>query len=292
MQTTHMEHILSFEIRSITPTEHLHTDIVLAGTHMGTQVEFVVVVTALSIADILAIHPNIGRTIKTVKMKEHILCFPALWQSECTTVRAYRVVAHTFDLILYIRWIVQERILYIHIQRKVVTLHFPTRWDINIVPCRYVGVVTPEFVFARTCRWFWHKIKLPCTVQRQIIGLFGCKPCLIIVDVRLHGFCRGIRDECSMCCLLVFLINRLILPIVTLWAGCYGKEELAVVTILVGRSDELAFADTYVILYILINSCKVEIAISGILQDYILVFVIDFSCIYKRCLVTIEEHVH
>ena len=73
VQTAHVEHILSLEIRGIAPTEYLHTDVVLACAHIGTDVELMVVVTALCVAHILAIDPYESCTIKAVEVQEHIL---------------------------------------------------------------------------------------------------------------------------------------------------------------------------------------------------------------------------
>ena len=78
MQATHVEHILTFEIGCIAPTEHLYTDIILPGTYISTKVKFVVVVTPLGITDIFTIHPHECSTIETIKVQEHIFCFPAL----------------------------------------------------------------------------------------------------------------------------------------------------------------------------------------------------------------------
>ena len=86
VQTTHVEHILTLEIRGIAPTEHLYTDIVLSGTYISTYVEFVIIVTALCVAHILAIDPYESCTIKAVEVQEHILCIPACREVECTAV--------------------------------------------------------------------------------------------------------------------------------------------------------------------------------------------------------------
>ena len=78
VHTAHVEHILSLKIRCIAPTEHLHTDVVLAGAHMGTQVKLVVVVSTLGITYIFTVHPHECGTVETVEMQEHVLCIPAL----------------------------------------------------------------------------------------------------------------------------------------------------------------------------------------------------------------------
>ena len=114
-----MKHILPLEIRSIAPAEHLNTDIVLACAYMGTDIELMVVIAALCISDILAINPNECSTVETVEVKEDVLCIPAFRQGECAAVRTHRVIAHTFDLVGNIRWIVVECILHVNIERKV-----------------------------------------------------------------------------------------------------------------------------------------------------------------------------
>ena len=134
MQATHVEHILTFEIRSVAPTEHLHTYIVLAYTDIGADIELMIVVTALSITHILAVYPNERSTVEAIEVQEDILCIPTLGKSECTAIRAHRVIAHALNLVCNIGWIVVEGILHVHIERKVITFHLPTRGDINIVP--------------------------------------------------------------------------------------------------------------------------------------------------------------
>ena len=67
-------------------------------------------------------------------MQEDILRIPALRQSECAAIRTDRIVAYTLYLIGYVRRIVEECILHVHIERKVITFHLPTRRNIYLVP--------------------------------------------------------------------------------------------------------------------------------------------------------------
>ena len=95
-----------------------------------------------------------------------------------------------------------------------------------------------------------------------------------------------------MGCLLVLLEHLLVLPIIAFRAGNHGKEELAVVTVLASSGNEPATADFYVIFRIFICCCKVEAAITCILQNQILIFVIDIRSINKRCPVAIDEEIY
>ena len=95
-----------------------------------------------------------------------------------------------------------------------------------------------------------------------------------------------------MHCLLVLLIHILVLPIVALWAGSHGKEELAAVATLGGRGNEPAAAYLQVVLCTVICTCKIEISVTGILKGNILVLVLSLGSIYQRGLVTLEIHIH
>ena len=92
--------------------------------------------------------------------------------------------------------------------------------------------------------------------------------------------------------LLVLLIHRLVLPIIALWTGSDGEEELAVFTILVGRGNEPATAHLQVVLCTLKCTGEVEITVTCLLERDILVLVLTLCGIYKRSPVTLQIHIH
>ena len=75
--TAHVPHILTFEIRGIAPTYDLNTDIVLALAKVICNIKFGIIVAALCIAYIVAVHPYERSTIDTVKVQEHTLVAPS-----------------------------------------------------------------------------------------------------------------------------------------------------------------------------------------------------------------------
>ena len=92
--------------------------------------------------------------------------------------------------------------------------------------------------------------------------------------------------------LLVLFVDRLVLPTVALWTGSHGKEELAVVTVLVGRANEPATTDLQVVLCTLICTGEIEIAVAGLFKRDILVLVLTLCGVYKRSPVSLQIHIH
>ena len=100
------------------------------------------------------------------------------------------------------------------------------------------------------------------THERSILELavLSAKNKVVVVPVihggeggiGLHEICRGIRDECCTCSLLVLFVHQLVFPIVTHWTRSHSKEELAVVAIPVGRGNEFVTTCLYIELCTLI----------------------------------------
>ena len=91
VDTTHVPHILAFEIRSIAPTDNLNGDIVPALAQVGGYVKLGIIVAALCVAYVIAVHPDERRTIYTVKVQEYAFVFPTGWHVEFAAVRCYGV---------------------------------------------------------------------------------------------------------------------------------------------------------------------------------------------------------
>ncbi len=76
VDSAHAEHVLAFEIGSVAPPDHLHGDPVGAGPgHVG-DVEFMVVVGALSVAYILAVDPDERRGVYAAEVYEYAFAVP------------------------------------------------------------------------------------------------------------------------------------------------------------------------------------------------------------------------
>ena len=72
--SAHPEHILTFEIRTVTPAEHLHSEPVGTLLHQCSNVKFGNIVRTLGITRIFPVHPYVGGRIYTVKMQD---CAPS-----------------------------------------------------------------------------------------------------------------------------------------------------------------------------------------------------------------------
>src|SRR5574344_2779684 len=112
MDAAHVEHILPFEIRTVTPSQHLHTDIVLAAAHIFCDIKLRIRIGTLRITQIMAVDPDKGATVDAVKMDEHPFAVPCLRQCKCTAIRANRirgVLTIIATMNTNERWIVIER---------------------------------------------------------------------------------------------------------------------------------------------------------------------------------------
>ncbi len=78
VNATHVEHVLTFKVGTVTPAEYLYADIVLSLAHIGCYVKFGIVGGTLRIACIMAVHPDVGCTVYTVKVEEYAFIVPSL----------------------------------------------------------------------------------------------------------------------------------------------------------------------------------------------------------------------
>ena len=75
---THAEHVLTFQVRPVAPTEYLHSQSVAAGTQIGGQVKFSHVVRALGVTYVLSVQVDEGCAVNASEVYECPACFPAL----------------------------------------------------------------------------------------------------------------------------------------------------------------------------------------------------------------------
>ena len=80
------EHVLIFNIAAVRPAVYFHRDVVLALADIFCYVELSVVVGSLTVAHLLAVHPQIHGTVHTVEMNVYLFVVPVGWQRELTTV--------------------------------------------------------------------------------------------------------------------------------------------------------------------------------------------------------------
>ena len=86
VNTTHVPHILTFEVRTIAPAEYLYTDIVFASAYVVCHVEFSIIVCTLSITDRLTVYPYKGSAVDTIEVQEDTFAFPTFGQGEVAAV--------------------------------------------------------------------------------------------------------------------------------------------------------------------------------------------------------------
>ena len=135
------EHVLVFQVRAVAPFVHLHGHGVAALFHIARNVKFGVVVGALAVARLPAVHPHVEGRIHPVEVQVHPLSLPGVRQGEVPAVRAhgiglllYRIALHRLNE----GRIVGEGIGDIDIQRSSVALHLPVGGNLYLLPGAHV----------------------------------------------------------------------------------------------------------------------------------------------------------
>ena len=233
VDAAHVPHILSFEIRTVAPSDYLYGDVVLALAHHVGQVKLGIVVAALRVTDIFSVYPNEGRTVNTVEVQQDALVFPVLWQGEGATVGGHGVGQSALHL--NGGRIVVKGIVDIDIERLAVALHFEAGRYFDVVPLRDVGIVAPEGFFARTASGSTHIIEFPRAVKaHHTVALRRLPRFGIVCSVGEHGSRCAIRDIVGMAFLFVFLEEGLVFPVVARrhsWILHVGEGEISVAVV-------------------------------------------------------------
>ena len=216
--TTHAEHVLTFEVRAVAPAHYLHRQTVLARAEILGDVEFVVVVRTLRIAHIFAVQVDEGGTVNTSEIDERAVLLPALGQFEEADIRTDGIDAVVLSAVVEaltrvnIRWRIAVRILHVAIDGTVVAVHFPIGRHGNGRPTADVIVLLVEV--GRTQRRFGHEVEVPVAVQRAHLVTLGVHPRSVIeVLVAQHTLLAAIRGVGGMTFLLVLAEHGLVLPI-------------------------------------------------------------------------------
>ena len=238
VETTHVEGVLSFEIRGICPTDHLHRYLVFTSFHRLGDVKLCIVVAAFGVADVLAIDPNVSTTIDAIEVEEDILLVPVGREVEGAAIAAHRVgVYQSFILIAELDegWFVVEDVVHIDINGLVVALHFPARGHFDVVPLRHIKCGLHKRCVALGS--IWSILELPLSIECEELRLLRIQPGFFVacIDLELSG--GGVGDEGGAAALLVDAKNHFIFPLCTVRTldvleSSFGEFEEGVVAFL------------------------------------------------------------
>ena len=215
VNTGQAEHILVFQVGTVAPFVHLHGQGVIALFHVRRNAELGVVVGALAVTHLLAVHPHIEGRIHAVKVQINLLSGPVGRQGEIAPVGAHGIgfLLHGIALLgLDKRRIAQERIGHIGIDGGAVALHFPVGRDFNFGPV--TDVIGRLVEVHRALFRGLDPVELPGAIKKQIAAGGRPLPGMLIGGVGHHFGLTGIRDQSRMTGLLVHGKDPLVLPVV------------------------------------------------------------------------------
>ena len=238
VQSTHVEGVLSFEIRGICPTDDLHGNLVFTSFHRLGDIEFSVIVATFGVANVLAIDPNVSTAINAIEVKEDILFVPIGGKVEGAAITTHGVGIHQsliFLAELDIRWFVDKDIVYIDINGLVVAFHFPARGHFDVVPLGDVEVGLHKRGVALAS--IWSIFELPPSIEREELRLLRIQPGFFVACIGLELSGGGVGDEGGAATLLVDAKNHFIFPLYTVRTldvleSSFGEFEEGVVAFL------------------------------------------------------------
>ena len=132
VNTAHVPHILSFEIRTVGPANDAYGNIILTCAHSLADVKLSIHITAFGVTHILTIHPHISGGVNTIKVEQHTFIFPTFRKREVAAITTHTVVqslAHG-----YVRRIVGKGIVHINIERLSEARHFQASGNLHLLP--------------------------------------------------------------------------------------------------------------------------------------------------------------
>ena len=208
-----MERVLTFEIRSIRPTNHLYSYLVFTSFHSLRDVELSVIVTAFGVANVLTIHPNVSTAINAIEMEEDILFVPISGEIEGAAIASHGVRIHfsfKFRSEIDVGRSVIKDVVHIDVDRLVVAFHFPARRYFDIVPFGHIK----SRLHKRGIALFGIRriLELPFSVERKELCVFWSQPSFLITRIALEFVGGSIRNVSSVTTFFVDTKDFLILP--------------------------------------------------------------------------------
>ena len=130
--TRHTEHVLTFQVRTVAPTEHFYSEGVFSALlqEVG-DVKFRHVVGALRVTYIFSVDPHICCRVDTAEVENRALFIPVSGHGERTHVRTYGIDAIVLTTVVITRTrldkgrCISVGIFYVTIDGAVVSVHFP-----------------------------------------------------------------------------------------------------------------------------------------------------------------------
>ena len=248
--TAHAEHILTLQIRTIAPAEHLHGQGVLALVQEVRQVKLGHVVGALRVAHVLSVEPNEGRAVDAAEMDERAAAVPVVGNLEGAHVGAHGVDAVVGSTVIETRAgldvgrRVGVGVLHIGIDGAVVALHLPVGGNGDGVPGTHVVAFLPEV--HRSLRGLADEVEAPRTVEREVAVVDGRSPGRLVVRlVGQHRLFALVGHVGGYGRLLVFGEDGFVLPVGCLNLGLLHRfkgEPSRLVLEVHGHGFELAAA--------------------------------------------------
>ena len=128
----HAEHILTLEVRTVAPAEHLHGKAVfLSFIYIRSDVKLSHVVGALCVAHVLAVEPYEGCRVDTAKVDEGAATVPLGRYGEDVGIGTYGVDAVVLAIVVVVGTCLDEgrrvgvRVFHIAIDGEVISVHLP-----------------------------------------------------------------------------------------------------------------------------------------------------------------------
>ena len=130
--TRHTEHVLTFQVRTVAPTEHFYSKCVFRALlqEVG-DIKFRHVVGTLRVTHVFTVDPHICCRVDTTEVENRALFIPICGHGERTHVRTYGIDAIVLTAVVIAGARLDEGrrisvgIFYVAIDGAVVSVHFP-----------------------------------------------------------------------------------------------------------------------------------------------------------------------
>ena len=210
------EEVLILQIAAVAPAVALHgKQVFFARLDVGGDVKLGIVVCALAIAHLLAVHPDVDGAVGTVEVEQHGLVLPLGGEGEGASVRTHGVrFGHVREAVLALDEgrVVAEGVGDVAVDGGAVAQHLPVGWDGNLVPAAVVerGLEEVRRAFVGT----FHPVELPVAVEQHVARRGCALPGLAVGRVALHLAAAGEGDEGAVAVEFVDGEDLFVLPVV------------------------------------------------------------------------------